>query len=68
MSEKNKDKKSKWACLGNCKEWNNIPSQWHEDLKNIDTTIKQLPNYQWVKDKYEPLRNDYFYKIGLSIK
>lgn len=52
-------------CLDKCQEWNNIPSQWHDDLKNIDATIKQLPNYRWVKDKYEPLRNDYFSKIGL---
>ncbi len=55
-------------CLVRCKEWNNIPSQWHEDLKNIDATIKQLPNYRWIKDKYEPLQNDYFSKIGLNIK
>ena len=55
-------------CLDKCQEWNNIPSQWHEDLENIDATIKQLPNYRWVKDKYESLRNDYFSKIGLNIK
>ena len=52
-------------CLNKCKEWNGISSQWHADLKNIDMTIKQLPNYRWVKHKYEPLRNDYFSKIGL---
>lgn len=54
-------------CLDKCKEWSNMPLQWHTDLKNIDATIKLLPNYRWIKDKYEPLRNDYFSKIKLNI-
>ena len=56
------------TCLSKCEEWNNIPSQWRADLENIDATIKQLPNYRWIKDKYEPLRNDYFSKIKLNSK
>ena len=53
------------SCLRNCKDCSKVSQQWRIDLKNIDATIQQLPNYRWIKDKYEPLRDDYFKKIGI---
>lgn len=53
-------------CLKNCTDKENIPEHWKQNLKSNDKVICSLSNYHWIKEKYEPLRDEYFKKIGLK--
>lgn len=53
-------------CIKNCKDKEEIPEQWKQNLKNNDKVICSLSDYHWIKQKYEPLRDEYFAKIGLK--
>lgn len=52
-------------CLGQ-KEgvWNILPKM-QEDLKIADALMRQHSNYHWIQAQYEPLRGEYFKRIGL---
>ena len=52
-------------CLKNCADKADIPEQWKQNLKSNDKVICTLSNYHWIKEKYEPLRDEFFKKIGL---
>lgn len=52
-------------CLKNCADKADIPEQWKQNLKSNDKEICTLSNYHWIKEKYEPLRDEFFKKIGL---
>ena len=43
-----------------------VPSLMKDELKTIDTLFNQLPNSRLIMDKYKPLRDEYFKKIGLE--
>lgn len=42
-----------------------VPSSTKEELKAIDSLFLQLPNSRLILDKYKPLRDEYFKKIGV---
>ncbi len=52
-------------CIKKCKETESVPDNKKEKLKIIDTKLRSLPNYHWIKEEYGPLRDQYFKKIGL---
>ena len=43
----------------------NIPQKMQEDLKIADALMHQHANYHWIQAQYEPLRGEYFKRIGL---
>ena len=52
-------------CMKNCADKADIPEQWKQNLKSNDKVICTLSNYHWIKERYEPLRDEFFKKIGL---
>ena len=52
-------------CMKNCADKADISEQWKQNLKSNDKVICTLSNYHWIKEKYEPLRDEFFKKIGL---
>lgn len=53
-------------CVVQCKDKETIPEHWKENLKNNDKVICSLTDYHWIKERYEPLRDEYFKRIGLK--
>ena len=43
-----------------------VPSALKDELKTIDALFVQLPNARLIMDKYKPLRDEYFKKIGIK--
>ena len=43
----------------------NVPQKMCGELKNADVLMRQHANYHWIQTQYEPLRDDYFKKIGI---
>ena len=43
-----------------------VPSALKDELKTIDALFAQLPNARLIMDKYRPLRDEYFKKIGIK--
>lgn len=41
-----------------------IPKEMHNELKNVDTLMRQHVNYHWIQSQYEHLRDEYFNIIG----
>lgn len=52
-------------CLGQKERVWNIPPKMQEDLKIADALMHQHANFHWIQTQYEPLRDDYFKRIGL---
>lgn len=42
-----------------------ISEKMQTELKNVDKLLHQNTNYHWVQGQYEPLRNEYFKRIGM---
>lgn len=53
-------------CIKHCPNKADIPEHWKQNLKSNDKVICSISNYHWIKEKYEPLRDEYFKKIGLN--
>ena len=43
-----------------------VPSALKDELRTIDALFNQLPNSRLILDKYKPLRDEYFKRIGLE--
>lgn len=43
----------------------NVPQEMCGELKNADVLMRQHANYHWIQTQYEPLRNEYFKRIGI---
>ena len=52
-------------CLGQKEGVWSIPQKMYEELKNADALMHQHANYHWIQAQYEPLRGEYFKRIGL---
>lgn len=52
-------------CLSKCGDQVPVERKWHEKLKKYDAEIRSLSDYRWIKEQYEPLRDEFLKKIGL---
>ena len=34
-------------------------------MKNADAIMRQHSNYHWIQTQYEPMRDEYFKRIGM---
>ena len=42
-----------------------ISKEMQTELKNVDKLLQQNANYHWVQGQYEPLRDEFFKRIGM---
>lgn len=53
-------------CLGDGKSIPfSVPLKMKEEIKSIDKLIQKQSNFPWIQSQYEPLRDEYFKRIGL---
>lgn len=49
----------------NVMEVKSAQRKYEDELKNVDKLLQQNANYNWVQGQYEPLRDEFFKRIGM---